>query len=490
MKLDQLLGKAQELLDSGNTQEGIEILKRIFPYFENNPNFLNILGTACLRVNENEEGIKLLKRANSLNPTNTSILFNLGKAFVDLKDFVNAKKYLILVKKLEPENILFLNYLGMVLVQFNKFDEAHNLFLKAAKINPNYFYSHYNIGLLLHKKKDYLNADKSYDKAIAANPSHYQSLWGKALIKLMLGEYKKGWELYEIRLKNEEINREYKLYDASKTWRGDKPIQGKTLLIYGEQGFGDVIQFSRYIPLLASYNSKLILYVKKQLVSLLQTLGTDITVIGMDSSVPNHDFNCPLMSLPLVFKTDLTNIPNKVPYLSASKTKEMFWKKKMGETNNIRVGVVFSGSKTYNYDSSRSIGLEQFKNSLEGINSVEFHSLMVDYKNDDKELIESSDFLTLHDKELNNFSDTAALINSLDLVISVDTAVAHLAGALNKQVWILVPFLPDFRWMEKISHSIWYPSAKIFRQKNKDDWNQPLKKIKLALVDFVKESLL
>jgi len=226
--------------------------------------------------------------------------------------------------------------------------------------------------------------------------------------------------------------------------------------------------------------------VKKELVSLLQTLGNDITVIGMDSSIPNHDFNCPIMSLPLVFKTDLTNIPNKVPYLSTSKTKEMFWKKKMGETNNIRVGVVFSGSKTYNYDSSRSIGLEQFKNSLESINSIEFHSLMVDYKNADKELIESSDFLTLHDKELNDFSDTAALINSLDLVISVDTAVAHLAGALNKQVWILVPFFPDFRWMENKSSSLWYPSAKLFRQKNKNDWNQPLKEINLALKDFIK----
>ena len=487
MKLDQLLGKAQELLDSGNTEEGIKILKRILPSFENNPNFLNILGIACLQINENEEGIKLLTRANILDPTNTTILYNLGKAFADFKDFINAKKYLTLAKELEPENVLFLNHLGMVLNQFKKFDEAYNLFSKAAKINPNYFYSHYNIGLLLHKKKDYLNADKSYDRALAVNPNHYQSIWGKALIKLLLGEFDEGWKLYESRLKNEETNSDYyKLYDETKSWRGDKPTQEKTLLIYGEQGFGDVIQFSRYVPLLASYNCKLILYVKKELVNLLQTLGNDITVIGMDSPVPDHDFNCPIMSLPLVFKTELTNIPNKVPYLSASKTKEMFWQKKMGGTNNIRVGVVFSGSKTYNYDSSRSIGLEQFKNSLESINSIEFHSLMVDYKNADKELIESSDFLTLHDKELNDFSDTAALINSLDLVISVDTAVAHLAGALNKQVWVLVPFFPDFRWMENKSSSLWYPSAKLFRQKNKNDWNQPLKEINLALKDFIK----
>jgi len=486
MALDEQLKKAQSLLDNGEILGAIKIFKNLLPYLQNDITFLNVLGTSYFRIKETEEGIKILKRAYSLDPKNISILYNLGKVYLDRKDFLKAKKYLSSALKYDLDNILILNAYGKVLVHFGKFDKARDLFLKALKVNPSYAIAHSNLGLLFQERKEYLKAIKSYDRAISLEPCYTEAYWNKAILKLLLGEFEEGWKLYESRLKRGNLKHKYKIFDESKSWRGEKKIVGKTLLIFGEQGFGDVIQFSRYIPLLDKFNCKIILYVKKELVNLLETLGKSITVIGMHNPIPQHDFNCPIMSLPLVFKTNISNIPNQVPYLRVSETKEKFWQKKIGKTNNLKIGVVFSGSINHMRDSFRSINFEKFQTLFENIYSAEFHSLMTDYRDSDKKFIKNSNFLISHEGELHDFSDTAALISSLDIVITVDSVVAHLAGALNKAVWILLPYNADFRWMEGTSNSKWYPSAKLFRQKNRSDWSQPIEEINLALKGFVK----
>ena len=488
MTLDQLIVKAQELLNSGNTIGAIEIFKKISPYLENDPGFLDIFGTSYLRIDKKEKGIAMLHKAHDLAPKNSSILYNLGKAYNDCEDFFHAKKYLTLAYQLDSENILVLNLLGAVLTQFGKFDKAYDLFLKVLKINPNYFLAFYNLGLLSTKKTDYLNAIKNYEKAIAINPNHIDSIFNLGLTKLLMGDYEEGWKLYEIRLK--DMVKKHDMYDGKKAWRGEETINSKTLLLYGEQGFGDVIQFSRYVPFLTRYKCKLILYVQKELVSILKTLDKHVCVVGMDKPVPMHDFHCPIMSLPFVFKTNISNIPSRVPYLTISKAKKSLWQKELSKTNIKKIGIVFSGSKIFINDRFRSIDFKYFETFFKDINSVEFHSLMVEYRDGDKEHIKKSNFMISHEKDLIDFSDTAALISSLDLVISVDSVVAHLAGAMNKPVWILIPYKPDFRWMLDTSDSLWYPSAKLFRQKYKNDWSQPLKEINLALKDFVKAGTL
>lgn len=485
MILNQWLSKAQRHLDAKNFLEALEIFKHLLPYLKDDPVFLNIFGTTYLRVNEKKKGIEILERAFVIDPKNAHILYNLGKAYIDCKDFVNAKKYFQLAIKYEPNNPLTLTYLGVVFKHFEKLDKARNLLLTALKIDSNYAYAHFYLGKISEEKKDYKSAIRSYDKAITSDPNYFAPHWNKGLLKLLMGEFEEGWKLYESRLNKKDSNYEYTIFDTRKSWRGEKEIDGKILLIYGEQGFGDVIQFSRYLLLLKSYNCELILYVKKELVSILSTIDNHITVVGMDSMIPMHDFNCPIMSLPLVFKTDLSNIPSKVPYIQISKTKKNFWQKKLDKTNHKKIGIVFSGSKNHEYDNLRSIEFDKLQTYLRDINSVEFHSLMLEYKKSDKEIIKNSSFLICHEDELHDFSDTAALISSLDLVISIDSAVAHLAGALNKPVWILLPYNPDFRWMDQVSNSLWYPSAKLFRKKDKNDWGQTLEEVNSALKDFI-----
>jgi len=490
MTLNEQLKKAQSLLDNGEVPGAIKIFKNLLPYFENDTTFLNVLGTSYFQINEIEKGIEILKRAYSFDPKNVSILYNLGMAYIDRKDFIKAKKYLSSAVKYDSGNILILSAFGKVLTHFGKFDKARNLFLKVLKINPSDAIAHSNLGLIYMERKDYLDAFKSFDRAISLDPSYIDVYWNKAYLKLLLGELEEGWKLYESRLQRDDLKHSYKIFDESKSWRGEKKIAGKTLLIFGEQGFGDVIQFSRYIPLLDKFNCKTILYVKKELVNLLETLGKSITVIGMDKPAPMHDFHCPIMSLPYVFKTDISNIPNRVPYLSISKAKKSFLAKRTSKPNIKKIGIVFSGSTNFKDDRFRSIDFKYFETFFKDVNSVEFHSLMVEYRDSDKEHIKKSNFMISHEKELIDFSDTAALISSLDLVISIDSAVAHLAGAMNKPVWILIPHKPDFRWMLDTSDSFWYPSAKLFRQNSKEDWSQPLKEINLALKDFVKAGTL
>jgi hypothetical protein len=246
-------------------------------------------------------------------------------------------------------------------------------------------------------------------------------------------------------------------------------------LAQAEQGFGDVIQFCRYIPMLENLGAKVLIQAPPSLLSLLATLPGNHTLIANGETVPTTDFRCPLMSLPLAFKTTLETIPSGVPYLSSDPAKRSAWRQKLGEKTKPRIGIAWSGRMSHINDRNRSLPLRDLEPLLQL--PFEFHSLQKECRRDDGLFLSSLPQVKNHQEELIDFSDTAALISEMDLVLSVDTSVAHLAGALGKPLWLLLPFLPDFRWLLNRPDSPWYPTAVLFRQTSQGDWGKVVGKV-------------
>jgi hypothetical protein len=265
------------------------------------------------------------------------------------------------------------------------------------------------------------------------------------------------------------------------TWLGAEPLQGKTILIYGEQGLGDFIQFCRYVKLVAGLGANVILEVPEALTGLMEGLDGISQLVIKGEELPFFDYQCPLLSLPLAFKTKLDTIPNSSGYINLDNhlNKVMEWKARLGSKLNPRVGLVWSGNQHHKNDHNRSLLLADILPFLPG--QFEYISLQKEIREVDKLTLDSNPHILSFTGYLNDFVDTAALIDNLDLVISVDTSVAHLSGALGKRALVLLPNVPDWRWLLDVDDSPWYPSMKLFRQPAIGDWSSVLDKVKLDL---------
>jgi hypothetical protein len=269
-------------------------------------------------------------------------------------------------------------------------------------------------------------------------------------------------------------------------WLGQNEIAGKTVLLHAEQGFGDTIQFCRYVPLVTARSARVILEVQEPLRELMASLAGTTQVVPLDSVLPDFDVQCPLLSLPLAFKTRLATIPSAVPYLGAPSQAVMDWDTSLGPKRRPRIGLAWSGRPTHKNDHNRSIPLGALLPLLD-IDAT-FVSLQKDVRPADaKVLNERSDLLHFGD-EIRDFADTAAIISNLDLVIAIDTSVVHLAGALAKPVWVLLPFMPDWRWLLDRDDSPWYPTARLFRQDATQAWDNVIARVHAALRDFIQRA--
>ena len=265
-------------------------------------------------------------------------------------------------------------------------------------------------------------------------------------------------------------------------WRKREEIVEKTILVHAEQGFGDTIQFCRYIPLVAERGARVILQVQDSLKELMTSLAGTSQVVSMTTALPAFDLQCPLLSLPLICGTQLETIPSTVPYLHASSPRVVHWDARLGPKRRPRIGVSWSGRPTHKNDHNRSIGLGPLLPLLN--RNATFVSLHNNLRREDAALLRERSEIVHFGHELRNFADTAALISNLDLVISVDTSIAHLAGALAKPVWILLPFVPDWRWLLDRDDSPWYPTARLFRQDSRRAWDNVVPSLNTALSDI------
>jgi hypothetical protein len=349
---------------------------------------------------------------------------------------------------------------GVALQELKQVEDAVASYDRAIAIKSEYAEAYSNRGNALKELKQVEEAVASYDRAIAIKPEYAEAYWNKALALLLAGNFAHGWELYESRWKNERSALKSHNFPQP-PWLGAEDIASKTILLHAEQGLGDTIQFCRYAKLVKALGAKVVLEVPKALRGLLSGLEGADELIEEGKTLPTFDYHCPLLSLPLAFKTDLTNIPSPQPYLAASAQKRDEWAQRLGAKGKPRVGLVWSGNATYKNDHNRSLPLQQLLPHLP--NCCEYVSLQKEVRGVDKAVLGGSG-ISHYGEELKDFTDTAALCDLMDIVITVDTSLAHLSGALGKKTWIILPYSPDWRWLLDRNDSPWYESVRLYRQ--------------------------
>ena len=423
-------------------------------------------------------------QAIQLNPNYFEAFSNRGNALRKAKFYEAAMASHNEAIRLNPLYAEAYSNRGNVYLHLKQLDKAFADFEQAISLKPQFTQAHINLGIAFERLEQFDAAIGCWDKAISIDSECADAYFNKSLLKILLGEYEEGWACYEWRWKAlEDSSRKFE----QPLWLGNESIEDKTILIHAEQGLGDSIQFCRYIAMIEALNpQEIILGVPETLLPLLSTLKNKVTLIDRSESIPEFDLHCPMMSLPHAFKTSVTTIPAETPYLYANEDKAKVWQDKLGNKTNPRVGIVWSGSTAHDNDHNRSLLLKQIAPIL--ALPFEFHCLQKEIRSVDLETLmglQEHHGLRQHQASLVDFSDTAALLENMDLVITVDTAVAHLAGAMGKKVFVLLAYAPDYRWMLNRHDSPWYPTATLFRQPKLDDWDDVVNQVKLALVKLL-----
>jgi len=425
-----------------------------------------------------EEAVASYDRALALRPDLARALSNRGNALQKLKRFADAVASYDRAIALRPDFAQAFSNRGAALQELKRYDEAVASYDRAIELRPDYADALSDRGLALEALQRYDEALASYDRAFAVRPDHSEAHYAEALCRLLLGDFARGWQQNEWRWQARQLRDSQRGF-AQSLWLGQYEIAGKTILLHAEQGFGDTIQFCRYVPLVAARGARVILEVQASLTVLMSSLAGTTQVVSTGSALPDFDVQCPLLSLPLAFGTRLETIPSAVPYLRAPSQSVINWDARLGPKRRPRIGLAWSGMPTHSNDHNRSLPLDSLLSLLEV--DATFISLQKD--------VPASDALTLNQRSeilrfgstLTDFADTAALVSNLDLVISVDTSLAHLAGALGKPVWILLPFAPDWRWLLDRDDSPWYPTARLFRQDASRLWDSVIARVHEAL---------
>ena len=503
---------AVALQQAGKLAEAAALYRMLLARFPDNPRLLNNLGAVVLRLGDVASSIGLLERTLKIQPEQPLALLNLGIGFQNLnradqalasferaialnpampalhlrraEALQNLERHAEALESADAALALKPGYLeahlcrGGVLLSLNRFDEALASFERAIVLRPDCVNAHIYRGETLKDLKRFDEALASHERAIALDPESADAHWSKSTLKLLMGDYAQGWQLQEWRWRSrylEKFRRDFK----QPLWLGEAPLAGKTLLIHAEGGLGDVIQKVRYVPMAQELGAKVVLEVPAMLLRLMSSLAGEASVVARGDPLPAFDVHCPTMSLPLAFQTAVTTIPSRIPYLYADGDKARAWRRRLGVKARPRVGLAWSGIARRDIDLNsarkRSIPLRLLVPLLDL--PLEFHSLQKHLRADNIAALAGLPQIHQHQDELDDFSDTAALVSEMDLVISIDTSVAHLAGAMGQAAWILLPFASDYRWSIQGPRTAWYPTAILFRQAVRGDWTGVISQI-------------
>ena len=518
----QLLGALA--LQSGRLEEGIELLKKAVAINGMQAPIHSNLAFAYNAVRRFKEGLASANRALALQADFVDALNNRGNALAGLDAPADALVSFERALKLRPEfaptwsnRACVLRDLGRpadalascdqaialqpeyadawsnranALSDLNRPQDAQQSYQRALDFAPAFTDAWNNLGLTLVDLNQHEQALQSYERALTLSPEFAEAHWNESLCLLQLGRLAEGWQKYEWRWKRNRIKASQRVFEQP-LWLGDFPIDGKTILLHAEQGLGDTLQFCRYAALVSGLGAKVILEVPSELIRLLTNLDGVTQLIEQGQPLPPFDCHCPLLSLPLAFKTELASIPGTTPYLFADTQASQRWAERIAHdagSDGLKVGLVWAGgsrphvAELRKNDARRSITLDVLRPILE-VPHVRFYSLQKGPAAQQlaQKMPEPAQQVVDYTEELTDFADTAALVASLDLVISVDTAVAHLAGALGKPVWILNRFDTCWRWMLERQDSPWYPSAQLFRQPVLGDWDSAIQSARAAL---------
>ena len=435
------------------------------------------LGNTFQALERWPEAIEAYDKARQIGPPSHDVLNNLGLALWNSRKFAAATEAHEKAVSLKPESAEAYNNWGNDLLALGRHEEAAAKFERAASLRPGYREAWCNLGNVFIAQNRADDAINAYRHA-AADTAFPDADYNEALALLLKGDFAHGLPKYESRWTSKSSGLQPRNYSQPR-WQGED-LTGRTLLLHSEQGLGDTLQFLRYVPLVAQRGARIVLCVQPPLKMLLAGLPGVDRLLTSNESLPLFDFYCSLLSLPLVFKTELRSIPADVPYVVAPNEKTASWRARFATSKGFKVGIVCSGNPKHKNDHNRSLPLSVFA-PLTALTGGPLYVLQKELKPADAATIASNDAFVDLSPELADFTDTAAIIANLDLVISVDTSVVHLAGALGKSVWTLLPFAPDWRWMLDRNDSPWYPSMRLFRQPTPGDWPSVLGQVASAL---------
>ena len=432
-------------------------------------------GAALHELKQLEAAVASYDKAIALKPDYAEAYFNRGNGLKDLKQSKAAVASYDKAIAIKPDYAEAYSNRGNVLKELKQLDAAIASYDLAIAIKPDYVEAYTNRGVALQELNQMDAALASYDQTIALKPDFAEAYWNKSLALLVIGDFEKGWELFEWRWQYEAFTSPRRHF-RQPLWLGSEPLAGKTILLHSEQGLGDTIQFCRYAKLVAQLGARVILEAPKPLLGLLKGLEGVAELVEASAPLPAFDVHCPLLSLPFAYKTKLDTIPTASAYLRSDPGKVDAWARRLGVKTKPRVGIVWSGSTTHKNDHNRSIPLVELVRHLP--ETCEYVSLQKEVREPDQATLGKCPQIKHYGAELNDFADTAALCELMDWVVSVDTSVAHLAGALGKPTWVLLPFSPDWRWLLDRSDSVWYPSMTLYRQSAVGDWTSVLAQIR------------
>jgi len=425
-----------------------------------------------------DDALASYDRALALTPNYVEALSNRSNTLRALNRFEEALASCDRALALRPDYAEGLSNRGNALRGLNRFEEALASYDRALAVRPDYAEALSNRGTTLQDLRRFDAALMDFAAAVRLRPDYAGAHVNEALCRLLTGDFARGWDGYEWRWELDYTAADRRNF-TQPMWVGGDEIAGKTILLHAEQGLGDTIQFCRYVPMVAERAGRVILEAQKQLCDLMGSLPAAVQIMPRNDPLPRFDLHCPLLSLPRAFRTRLETIPAATPYLRASSQAVMAWKERLVSTRRPKIGLAWSGNPANKNDHNRSITLNSLLPMLDC--DATFVSLQWAVRGADIDALkERTDLLHFGD-ELKDLSETAALISNLDLVISVDTVFAHLAGALAVPVWILLPYAPDWRWLVDRDDSPWYPTARLFRQDDTCTWGNVVKRIQAAL---------
>ncbi|MDH4027508.1 MAG: tetratricopeptide repeat protein [Nitrospirota bacterium] len=440
------------------------------------------LGNALKESGRPDEAVEQYRRAISLNPDFAEAHNNLGNVLKKKKRYEEAVRHYNRAMTLKPALTEAYTNLSDAYREQGRFDEAVEQCKRALILKPDFELAYVNLGNIFLDKGNYSDALAYNQKAIDIKPDFKDAHFNKGIVLLLRGEFNEGWKEYEWRFHSKEILKDIGYTDMKiPLWDGS-PLEGKTILIKSEQGIGDHIQFIRYAPLVKERGGRVIYECHKELMRLFEGhSGIDVLIEKPYTSgcAEDPDTYVYLLSLPGVFGTTLDNIPAGVPYPGVDKHTSDGWNERF-DKKMFNVGLVWSGDPGHRNDRNRSCRLSDLT-PLADVSGVALYSL----QKDGPGVIPAGMKITDLGTEFNDFYDTAAAIENMDLVISVDTSVAHLAGAMGKTVWTLLPFIPDWRWMIDREDTPWYPAMRLFRQQRPGDWQSVINRVVYELKESV-----
>jgi hypothetical protein len=478
---DALHGLGQLHCQSRRFDTALVLIREALKIDENRADGLASLGLVLHFMRRFKEALASYDKGLQIEPDNADLLNRRGVALLELGRPGDALENFERVLAAAPDHVEALGNYGNALTKLNQPAQAIAAYERALTVVPD------NAQLLTNRAVALRRLDRPHEalmsarRALVSQPDFAQARFVESVARLTLGDFG-GWRGYEARWSVGLLASQRRTFTAP-LWLGATPLDGKTILLHAEQGFGDTLQFVRYAPLLKARGAKAVLVeVQRELVRLLSGMSGIDAVIARGTVLPPFDCHCPLLSLPLACATGLATIPAGIPYLAPANDDVCSWRQRLPQ-HRPRIGLAWAGDRAHDNDLNRSLGFEAMLPLLD-VPDVSFVSLQHVVRDGDAVLLNSRPDVVEIGPELRDFADTAAAIAGLDAVISVDTAIAHLAGAMGKPLFLLLPFAADFRWLRERRDSPWYPTANLYRQPRFGDWDSAVAAVRRDVARF------